>query len=231
MGMVSGVLAGKDFSNLEEANQFLNEAFSGRTMSDSLAEWDTRPPTALDEARAVVNRIPGDATVETARRAAKKSLEITPDCMEAWEILAWSYRSPAKIKATLLEGIAHGRDLHVDLIAEVEEDHGLWGYHQARPFMILLSSLADFYDHHGPLEKVVEVYEEMMSLNPGDNQGVRGQLLHKYICLERYQEAEALAKRYGEDSDLGIVYGRVLLELVKVVNSGYEFEGLLRKKR
>jgi tetratricopeptide (TPR) repeat protein len=229
MGMIGDVLSNKEFSTLEEANQFLNEAFTGRTMSDSLAEWDTRPSTPLDEAREVLNQMPDDCTPETERRYAKKALEISKDCMEAWERLAWSYRSPEKIESTILEGLAHGRKLHADLIATVGEEHGLWGYHEARPFMRLLENLADFYHQDGTVEKVIKVYEEMISLNPGDNQGVRGVLLHRYLCLQRLSEAENLLKRFSDDIDLGIVYGRVLLELLKVVNTGYDFEALAKK--
>lgn len=230
MGMIGDVLANKDFSSMEEANKFLNEAFMGRTMSESLAEWDTRPATPLDEAREVLNGMPKDCSPATEKSHAKKALEISRDCMEAWQTLAWSYRSPAKIESTLLEGIEHGRNLHKDLISEVGEDHGLWGYHEARPFMRLLHSLAEFYREENA-EESIKVLEEMIALNPGDNQGVRGELVHRYLCLQRLDDAEKLLVRYDDDIDLGIVYGRVLLELLRVVHSGYDFEGLARKSR
>jgi tetratricopeptide (TPR) repeat protein len=231
MGMIGDVLSNKDFSSPEEANKFLNEAFTGRSMTDSLAEWDTRPSTPLNEARETLNEMPDDATSTTKRRYAKKALEISKDCMEAWEALAWSYQSPGKIESTLLEGLSHGRKLHAELIAEAGEDHGLWGYHEARPFMRLLERLADFYHQDGAVEKVVEVYEEMMTLNPGDNQGIRGVLLHRYLCLKRLNDAEILIERFLDDVDLGIVYGRVLFELIKVKDAGYDFEGLAKKSR
>jgi len=231
MGMIGDVLSNKEFSSTEEANKFLNEAFNGRSMTDSLAERDTRSSTPLDEAREVLNEMPDDATSTTERRYAKKSLEISKDCMEAWETLAWSYRSPGRIESNLLEGLAQGRKFHAELIAEVGEDHGLWGYHEARPFMRLMHSLAMFYQEEGLVEKVVEVYEEMITLNPGDNQGIRGVLLHRYLCLHRLKEAEKLIEQFPDDIDLGIVYGRVLFELIKVVDTGCEFEGLAKKRR
>lgn len=229
MGMIGDVLSNKEFSSLEDANRFLEDAFSGRSMSNSLAEWDTRPSTPLDEAREALNRMPEDCTPETERRYSKKALEVSKDCMEAWETLAWSYRSPEKIESTLLEGLKHGRKLHADLIAGVEEKYGIWGYHEARPFMRLLRSLAHFYHQDDLLEKSVEIYEEMITLNPGDNQGIRGTLLHRYLCLQRLDDAESLANRFPDDIDLGIVYGRVLLELLRVVKTGYDFDSLGKK--
>jgi len=231
MGMISDALSNKEFSSTEEANKFLSEAFLGRSMSDSLAEWDSRPSTPLDEAREVLNGIPDDATSITERRYAKKSLEISKDCMEAWETLARSYESPEKIESTLLEGIAHGRKLHADLIAELGGDLGLWGFHAARPFMRLFESLAHFYNQSGTVKQVVGVYEEMITLNPGDNQGIRGILLHHYLFLKRLSKAENLLEKFPDDIDLGIVYGRVLLELLKALSTGYDLEALAKKNR
>ncbi len=229
LGMIGNVLSDKDFSSAEEATQFLNEAFTGRSMSDSLAEWDTRPPSLLDEAHDVLDRIDPDAPLTSQRRYAKKALDITPDCMEAWETLAWSYESPKKIEEAHLKGIAHGRELHADLIAEIDEQHGLWGYVEARPFMRLFESLADFYSQDGLAEKVLDVHEQMLALNPGDNQGIRGPLLNGYIKLDRLDEAQRLVEQFPDDMDLGIVYGRVLLELVKTLDTDYDFETILKK--
>ena len=231
MGMISDELAKRDFKSPEEANEFLNKAFTGQTMGHSLAEWDTRPPGKLDEARDILNRVSDDARGVTGRSYAKKALKVTEDCMEAWDMLAWSYQSFRKIEENLLKGIAHGRRLHANLISMIDGEHGLWGHHECRPFMRLFESLAELYSLEGMGEKEMEILEQMIALNPGDNQGVRGCLLNKYLQMNRLDDAEILLARYPDDIDLGIVYGRVLLELVKILNSDFDFEQLERKMK
>lgn len=231
MGMVGDVLSNKDFANAEEATKFLNDAFTGRSMSDSLAEWDTRPPSLIDEAREVLSQINRKSPPTTQRRYAQKALEITHDCMEGWEALAWSYQSFKKIEECLLKGIAHGRKLHMELIANVNEEHGLWGYHETRPFLLLFENLTDLYSQEGLTEKTVEVYEELLTLNPGDNQGIRGKLLHGYIKLNRLDNARQLADKFEDDIDLGIIYGRLLLELTRISQTEYDFDKLVNKAR
>jgi tetratricopeptide (TPR) repeat protein len=164
----------------------------------------------------ILYALPEDASESALSTAAKKALAITPYCMGAWLVLAQQAETEDEAIIILKNGIDHGRELHADLITSVGSDHGIWGHHEARDFMRLLHELATVCEAHDEIEKAVEIYEEMLRLNPDDNQGIRGDLLHAYIILNLSAEAKVLLKRFENtvDLDTDLVYGAALLEIM-----------------
>jgi len=172
----------------------------------------------LDLARAeeILSSIPDDANETALKNAAEKALSISPYCFGAWQILAELAETDEAAIALIEKGVAHGRVLHAELTAAVGPEEGIWGHFEARDFMRLLHELAMSYDAADQLEQAVEVYEEMLRLNPGDNQGVRSDLLHDYIVLNQTTDARALLKRFEDiiESDTNLAYGAALLEIM-----------------
>jgi tetratricopeptide (TPR) repeat protein len=63
----------------------------------------------------------------------------------------------------------------------------------------------------GRVEEAAGHYEELLRLNPGDNQGIRYTLMELYLERGRYQDAWRLLELYGEDPTAGWLYIRALL--------------------
>lgn len=66
----------------------------------------------------------------------------------------------------------------------------------------------------GQIEQAEKEFEEMLDLNPNDNQGVRYSLLSIYIELNQFENASRLLETHNEDSAY-MNYSRVLIEYGK----------------
>lgn len=177
---------------------------------------DAKISSDIALAEEILSSIPDDANELALKNAAEKALLVTPYCFDAWQILAELAETDQAAIDLLKQGVSHGRELHAALIASADPNEGIWGQVEARDFMRLLHELAMFYDAADELEQAVEIYEEMLRLNPGDNQGVRSDLLHDYIVLNQITEARALLKRFEDiiETDTNLAYGAALLEIM-----------------
>jgi tetratricopeptide (TPR) repeat protein len=73
-----------------------------------------------------------------------------------------------------------------------------WGFIETRPYMRARQRLADAFRLAGKLELAITEWEEMLKLNPNDNQGIRYSLLPAYLALTRLDAAARLFARYDE---------------------------------
>ena len=73
-----------------------------------------------------------------------------------------------------------------------------WGFIETRPYMRARQRLADALREAGQLEPAIKEWEQMLKLNPNDNQGVRYSLLPSYLALTRVEAAAQLFANYDE---------------------------------
>jgi len=155
---------------------------------------------------------------------AKKALKVDPDNVDAHLILADDpVQSVFGAVSCYREAVAAGeRKLGKDFI-EQHAGH-FWGIPETRPYMRALECLAGNLRctaagrEEGFEEmnlEVLEIYQKMLRLNPGDNQGIRYKLLYHLIELGRDNEAEKLYKQYHDDESAWWRYGRALLDYRK----------------
>jgi tetratricopeptide (TPR) repeat protein len=153
-------------------------------------------------------------TPDPAKRIqmAKAALELYPDSVDAYNILA--EHAAANLKETAYfyrQGILAGeRDLGEDFF---RENHGhFWGYMPTRPYMRAKKGYAETCSLMENLSEAIKHYNELLELNPNDNQGIRDLLLLAYIELEEWTKAADLIKRYDEDHSASFNYNRLLTE-------------------
>ncbi len=98
----------------------------------------------------------------------------------------------------------------------MEENRGhFWGLLETRPYMMVrlqlvkLFTLAEFY------ELAAREAEEMLTLNPSDNQGVRDPLRGLYLALAWLEELEALNKEYDDGFFATAAWSKVFLLFLK----------------
>jgi tetratricopeptide (TPR) repeat protein len=146
-----------------------------------------------------------DGRIELARRA----LEISPDCADAYVVLGET-ASTARERLEFYEnGVAAGeRALGAQAF---EEDGGhFWGLLNTRPYMRARMGLAHALLDMGQPEEAIRHWQEMLRLNPGDNQGVRHGLVSRLLQHDRDQEAGALLAQY-DDATANWAYNHALL--------------------
>jgi tetratricopeptide (TPR) repeat protein len=222
--MIHKIIASKDFESIEEMQLYAKENLVGREMEELVAMLpDDGPQSDLDRAESLIEGIHENTAATEVVRIAEQALALSEDCMEAW----FEYGVYAEDTATALErfekGIERGRVRFEELIKKSGEGHGLWNYIEARDFMRLLAEKAKALVELGELEKAAEVYQEMLYLNPTDNQGIRSGLLHIFMIHRRLDDARRLLDRFPNDGLVDMAYGRALLEIVEAVEkTGYQ---------
>ena len=92
----------------------------------------------------------------------------------------------------------------------MDRDRLQWGFIENRPFLRLYHSFGLELMKRGESEDALEVFESLLSLNPSDNQGVRGLAVECYFILKRPEEVLSLCRQYPEEILEHLVYGRPL---------------------
>jgi tetratricopeptide (TPR) repeat protein len=147
----------------------------------------------------------------TRTKLARKALEIYSDCTDALSCLAEDSIDPEEALTYYRLAVEAGeRDLGPESFTE-DVGH-FWGFLKTRPYMRAREGLAQALRAVGRIDEAAEHYEEMLRLNPNDNQGVRMQLLPLLIELDRDEDAASLLERYYDDAFSAMTYGRALLE-------------------
>ena len=147
-----------------------------------------------------------------ARRAqlARKALQTSPDCADAYALLAEEKaRNVEEARDFFAQGVAAGeRALGSEAF---EEDAGhFWGIIETRPYMRAREGLALCLWELGERKAAVEHLRDMLRLNPGDNQGLRYTLLDWLLAMSRDEEAGALLAQHDDDDTAAWLYNHAL---------------------
>jgi tetratricopeptide (TPR) repeat protein len=85
-----------------------------------------------------------------------------------------------------------------------------WGWLENRPFLRCLCRLGLCYEREGRLEEALTIYQELLSLNPNDNQGVRALTVPVLFTLRRPNAVLQVCAAYPDDGTPEVAYGRAL---------------------
>jgi tetratricopeptide (TPR) repeat protein len=142
---------------------------------------------------------------------AHESLEISPDCADAYVLLA---EEEADTLGRALEYYQQGVEAGERALGETffEENEGyFWGLLETRPYMRARQGLANTLWELGRHDEAADHYHDLLRLNPGDNQGIRYSLLNLLVGLDRNAEAQTLLAEHEEDGMAEWLYTRALL--------------------
>lgn len=203
------ILKEKNFSSMDEVNTFMNEQMNQPLSSSSRQSLSPR-----EQAQEMLYDAQEAANPEQRVVLARQAMSIYPDSPDAYIILA---QDEAQTSAELLKlytsGVEAGeRDLGQ---AFFEENKGhFWGLVETRPYMRAKQGLAGCLALMNKHEEAIAHYEELLALNPGDNQGVRYMLLPAYIHQKQYAQAEQLIQTYN-DGVANFRFNEMLIEYGK----------------
>lgn len=151
---------------------------------------------------------------DAAEASAIKALDIDPNCIDALHVLAQL-------------GSENEKDFIENLrltVSRAEKTLGkkyfrdnagvFWGMLETRPYMRVRAELAQALYQHGNTSEAIEHIEEMLQLNPNDNQGLRYLLLGWYLEAENVEGAHKLFDAYPDESSAVFAWGRLLLALL-----------------
>jgi tetratricopeptide (TPR) repeat protein len=185
------------------------------SLLSSLGVMAREKASAVDEAQDLMYDA-WEATTKKQRVAlAKKAIEISADCADAYVLLAEeTARSLEEAMDLYRKGVEAGeRALGKEVFKE--EVGYFWGLLETRPYMRARLGLAQCMWGAGDREEAIEHYWDMLRLNPNDNQGIRDLLMPSLLELGRDKDAEKLFRQYKEDGMVVWMYSKALLDFRK----------------
>ena len=196
-------VADAEFDDIDQLNAAIRQRFSG--------PMDAIPSTAstpLEKAQGMAYR----ALESRGRRRtqlARKALELSGDCADAYGILAEEIGDVAQALELYAQGVAAGeRAIGPRMFAE-SVGH-FWERITTRPYMRARFGLGQCLEDLGRRDEAMGHYRELLNLNPNDNQGVRYSLLRALFIAGLDGEARALLERFGDEPTAIWLYGRAL---------------------
>ena len=85
-----------------------------------------------------------------------------------------------------------------------------WGWLENRPFLRCLHGLALAKYSNREIEEALKLFQELLALNPNDNQGVRAIAVESLFKLGRFEDALEITIQYPDDMMPETRYGRAL---------------------
>jgi tetratricopeptide (TPR) repeat protein len=166
--------------------------------------------TPLAKAQALMYRAFGEPDEQRRVRLANEALAISPDCADAYVLLAEHARRRKEALRLYEQGVAAGKRA---LGAEAfQRDVGhFWGILETRPYMRARLGLAHSLWTAGRREEAVAHLQDMLRLNPGDNQGVRYTLAGFLLFLDRDDDLTRLLQQYPDEGSAAWAYTQALL--------------------
>jgi len=204
------LLQNKTFDSKEEMKSYL-DGLIGKKLPES------PPKDPLSYAQDIIY----DAW-ETDKRSerikmAKEALSVSPDCADAYNLLAEEEAETLEEAKKLYEKAVEAGERALDKKAFKEDKGHFWGVLKTRPYMRARAGLMECLWELGDHDEAISHARELLKLNKSDNQGIR-YILTAYLAeLGRYEELQQFMDRggYKNDGSAEWLYTRALLAFVK----------------
>ena len=198
-------LEGKKFSSDAVANKTIQKEFGGKYIDPA-----KYPPRTPMEAAAILCYQAFDSIGRRRVALARKAMQACPDYADAYVILAEHARTADEANKLYAAGVAAGRRALGEQFFK-ENTGEFWQAVNTRPFMRALHGLAKTQLALAQPNAAIASLQELLRLNPIDNQGARYSLLPTLITQGQLKQAEKLHADYKEDDAATWQYCRALL--------------------
>ncbi len=179
------------FQTVEEANGFIRNIYDSNRIDSYV------PDNPEDRAQMIAY----DACLKTGnarKEMALKALEVSENCADAYVILAELEKNPqTRIELYRKASVVARKTLGEEIFTESRGN--FWMIIETRPYMRAQQGLAFSLWDSGNIDEAKGIYEDILDLNPDDNQGVRYSLLLIYMMEGDTVKAEKLLETYDED--------------------------------
>lgn len=151
-------------------------------------------------------------TADRKRRVAlaRKAVSISPDCADAYVLLAEEAPPLDQALELYRKGVEAGERAVGRQAFENDAGH-FWGILETRPYMRARAGLARCLWESGKRDEALVHYRDMLRLNPSDNQGLRYVLASCLLDLGRDEEIADLLKEYEDDAAAAFAWTATLL--------------------
>ncbi len=204
MSDLGRLLDTQDFKSVEEINQFMS-----KFMNEPIPSFPPEVLTDAEKAQDLVFSAHEENNPMKAVQLVMEALELDPDCIEAYEFLGGQSDFPPFATAFYEKGVSIGRVKFGGNF--MKENKGrFWLMHETRPFMRCLFQYSECQYLMGKLNECIAIQEEMIKLNPNDNQGVRDFLMLRLIEANQREKFLKYDKKYNDTFLASPQYNRAL---------------------
>ncbi|OGS18000.1 MAG: hypothetical protein A3J70_06905, partial [Elusimicrobia bacterium RIFCSPHIGHO2_02_FULL_61_10] len=185
--------------SLEEAERYLKELEEEGALDTTPA-----PQNAWEVAQNLMYEAFEEENPKRRVDLARDALKISPDSADAYCLLA----------EETARSLEEARDLYQKAVEAGERSLGkeffeanagqFWGMVESRPYMRARAQLAACLWRLGNREEAVQHYQEMLKLNPNDNQGIRYILIARLGVMNRWREVAAILSRKEYERDVSL---------------------------
>jgi tetratricopeptide (TPR) repeat protein len=205
MAELSRALSGQSFKSTEEADAYIN-----KLLDEGGARKASAPRTLLERAQEIMYLAWEESELHDRIALAESAVEISADCADAFTLLGDEKAFSAnEARAYYEEAVRAGARAIGEKAFDKDVGH-FWGILQTRPYMRARVRLAICLWDIGDKRSAVAHLEELLRLNPGDNQGNRYLLLGFLIQLRDDAAVEKLLAANPDESGTGWMYDKAL---------------------
>jgi tetratricopeptide (TPR) repeat protein len=147
---------------------------------------------------------------ELAHHEAMKAIKLDPNCVDALAVMS---QLGSENETELIDNLRRTVERGEKSLGKkfFQENTGwFWGLHETRPYMRARAQLAGLLSESGRVDEAIGHWEEMLRLNPGDNQGLRYPLMGGYLEQGNLQGVERLFSEYPDEGSAMFAWARVL---------------------
>lgn len=206
MADITRLIEQQDFKSEAELNAFLQQHVVGQPLDNTRSTAATAAQQAQDlvwEAWATRGR-------RERIRLAEQALELSPDCADAYALLASEKATTLAEAKALYEAAVRAGERTLGEETFRDDVGHFWGLHKTRPYMRARAGLAQILWELGEHDAASAHYRELLRLNPQDNQGIRYLLLDWLLSDDRDEEAGRLLDENEDEASAHWLYSRAL---------------------
>ena len=202
------LLETQDFKSPEELNAFLKK-YQGEEIPSFPEEILSNKEKAEDLIYQAYDLNPTEG-----KKLAKQSLKLDPNCLMAYQYLGQHQNDIKKAIGHYKKGVTIGSKLFGGEFEEENEGH-FWLIHETRPYMSCMFHLAECYFYNRQAHKAIELAEQILRLNPNDNQGIRYNLSTYLLAEKQFDKLNQLFLSFEDDGGIVFLYNKALSEYIQ----------------
>jgi len=203
-------------ANLKTKEDF--ERFASQMIGKTIPRFDKEALTAEEQAQDMVYQALEEENMIAADRLVYNALALDADCVEAFEYLGDLCEGPLQSLLFYRQGHAAARKKLGEAFFNTNKGY-FWGIHETRPYMRCLKNCAECLYILEEKEAALEIYFELLQLNPNDNQGNRDYASLYCLELGKLEKFEALHEQYNDDATAFHCFNYALYQFIKTGDS------------
>lgn len=204
----------------DEANAIIAELLNGGVD-------DPEPTDPLDRAQDLVYDAWEAPTRKRRLALAHEALALSPDCADAYLLLADEADGVEEAGTLLRNAVAAGERAIGAELPQLVADGAMWLAIETRPYMRALQALASHEWETGDRQAAIARGWELLRLNPNDNQGIRSMQLVWLLTAGSLADIDRLLAANAEEVSAELTFGRAL-HLYRSRGQGADADAALR---